>query len=592
MTSQYHLSNQPLKPAGVRGQTLKELWAFISDQKRALAFTLIALLINTAMGLWAPVLVAYVIDHAIRQGDFSELLRYAVLLLGVYSVAFVANYQQVIRMGTVGQHVLFDLRNQVFGVLQTLPLAFFQANKAGDLISRINNDTSNLSSLFAETLVRLIGSFVVMGGAGVLMLFLNWQLGLVALAPALVLWGLTAVLSPWVRRKNAESLIQTGALSSQIQESLQNFKVIVAFERRDYFRSRFAEANAQNYAAAKGAGIANQVFSPIYGLMSQLAQLGVLGYGIYLLTRGDLSVGLLVAYFTYVSRFYDPLRQVAMLWSSFQLSLASWERIRELLALENNLRIESPSTVSSLEQVQTEKTPVLAFEDVSFAYDAGQGDVLSHIDFELEAGKTYAFVGPTGGGKSTTASLMSRLYDPTAGRVRFQGRDLRCLPHQERADKIAFILQEPFLFEGSVMDNLRYGQPEDFDQAALERRGEALRLGPVLEALQALPEGLKTDTEHLSLGQKQLIAFVRAVLKDPDLLILDEATANIDTTTEALLEQVLAGLPAHTTRVVIAHRLNTIENADVIFFVNDGRIQQAGDFSEALDLLLSQSRQS
>lgn len=581
----YRLQSDASASKKVQKQTFKELMGLISHQKKALFWTLIALLINTAMGLCAPILVAYIIDHAIAQGDFTALVRQALLLLGIYGVAFVANYQQVVRMGEVGQTVLFDLRNQVFRQLQALPLAFFQANKAGDLISRINNDTGHLSTLFSETLVRLVGSFVIMGGAAVLMVALHWQLGLLALAPALLLWGVTVCLSPWIRQKNAQSLKQTGILSSHIQESLDNFKVIVAFERRDYFRQRFFQTNRENYQAAQGAGVANQVFSPLYGLMSQWAQLAVLMYGLYLLTQRQLSVGLLVAYFTYVSRFYDPLRQVAMLWSSFQLSLASWERIRELLAFENPMHI-IPSPIDPALPVSA---PVIAFEDVAFSYDKDLAPVLSAVNFSLEAGKTYAFVGPTGGGKSTTAGLMSRLYDPTAGSVRLQGRDLRSLSAQERADKIGFILQEPFLFEGSVAENLRYGQASGF---VLEDKVAQLQLEEVMRALERLPEGLQTQTEHLSLGQKQLVSFIRAVLKDPDLLILDEATANIDTATEALLEKALVHLPRHTTRVIIAHRLNTIENADVIFFVNEGRIQQAGDFSEALQLLLSQERQT
>lgn len=587
MSTQYALNHDELQPAAPQGKTLNELWELIAGQKLALSLTFLALLINTAMGLWAPVLVAYVIDNAIDQGNFSELLRYAVLLLGVYSVAFVANYQQVLRMGTVGQQVLFDLRNRVFQTLQDLPLAFFQANRAGDLISRINNDTSNLSTLFSETLVRLVGSFVIMAGAAGIMIVLNWQLGLVALAPAVVLWAVTHVLSPWVRKKNALSLVQTGDLSSQIQESLENFKIIVAFERRDYFRDRFAQANASNYEAARDAGIANQVFSPIYSFMSQLAQLGVLGYGIYLLTQGQLTVGLLVAYFTYVSRFYDPLRQVAMLWSSFQLSLASWQRIRDLLDLENPMR-QLPQDSDQVCQKGNADT-VLAFESVSFAYQPEGPNALNNVNFQLEQGKTYAFVGPTGGGKSTTAGLMSRLFDPVEGHIRFHGEDLRCLSSQERADKIAFILQDPFLFAGTIADNLRYGQKEGFD---LYAKIEQLQLHAVLESLWDPKDKLATAVDNLSLGQKQLIAFVRAVLKDPELLILDEATANIDTATEALLERALTFLPPHTTRVIIAHRLNTIENADVIFFVNAGEIQQAGNFEDALNLLLSGARNS
>lgn len=261
------------------------------------------------------------------------------------------------------------------------------------------------------------------------------------------------------------------------------------------------------------------------------------------------AVGLLISFLTYVSRFYDPLRQIAMLWASFQMALASWDRVAGILEEEGDLEILPVGVLQP-------NTGLLCFDDVCFAYPGG-AEVLHHVSFTLEAGKTYAFVGPTGGGKSTTASLMARLYDPDSGQVLFRGQDMRSLSSLERSTRIGFILQEPYLFEGSLRENLCMGHPE-LQGASVARLQTALDEMGLSECLTRFEQGLDTpvagESAQLSLGQQQLVAFMRAVLRRPQLLILDEATANIDTVTEQLLERILRQLPAETTRVIIAHR--------------------------------------
>jgi ATP-binding cassette subfamily B protein len=288
----------------------------------------------------------------------------------------------------------------------------------------------------------------------------------------------------------------------------------------------------------------------------------------------------------YVTNFYNPLRQLAAFWANFQVAMAGWERVAQILALSSNLK-----TVPS---EGGDGQVLLAFDHVHFGYPESH-EVLHDISFSLERGKTYALVGPTGGGKTTTASLMARLYDPTKGSVRLDGRDLRSFTPAERVRKIGFILQEPFLFTGTVRDNLLYGNDElqHLGTAELEKILRESGLEKLLVRFdQGLEAPVKGSGEGLSLGQKQLIAFMRAVIRKPELLILDEATANIDTVTEQLLQQILESLPATTTRVVIAHRLNTIENADVIFFVNGGNVVRAGSLDEAVSMLLHDERQS
>jgi ATP-binding cassette subfamily B protein len=326
---------------------------------------------------------------------------------------------------------------------------------------------------------------------------------------------------------------------------------------------------------------------PVYGLAFNLAQLIVLSYGIYLIAAGNLTVGLLIGFLLYVNSFYMPLRQVAMLWSSFQLALAALDRISEVLELESNMPVLADS-------VRARPRGLLEFENVHFSYPRGQ-EVLRGSNFTLESGKTYALVGPTGGGKTTTASLMARLYDPTGGRVLLDGRDIRSYGSEERTKKIGFILQEPFLFTGTIRDNVLYGneQYRHYSDADLIALLNQRNVGSLLSRFE---QGLETKVlaggDAISLGQKQIIAFMRAVLRDPEILILDEATANIDTVTEQQLEQILGKLPESTTKVIIAHRLNTIANADEIFFINSGEIIPAGSMEHALDMLLHGKRVS
>ena len=566
---------------------LKRLLALIAHEKKNLWLALIAILINSGVNLMGPLLIGRAIDKYVIPGNYHGVLVISGVLLAMYLCGLVASYLQTKMMGGVGQRMLYTLRNAIFNKLQQLPVAFFNQNKAGDLISRVNNDTDKINTFFSQSLMQFIGNLSIMIGAGIFLLSINLKLGAATVAPAALAWIFTKILSPWVKRKNAVNLKSVGGMSAEIQESLNNFKVIIAFNRRDYFRKRFDDANKENYATSIKAGIANNIFLPVYTLLAGAAQLIVLAYGIYLISKGEFSIGLLVSYFSYANSFYNPLRQLATLWASFQTAMAGWDRISQILSLETNL-------VTVKEQVKEPSEPLLEFRDVHFAYPGGN-EILHHINFKLERGKTYALVGPTGGGKTTTASIIARLYDPTSGTVFLDGKDIRSYEPEVRTQKIGFILQEPFLFTGTVKENILYGNEiyKDFSNEELEK---ALKPANLESLLAIFENGLETKVlssgDSISLGQKQLIAFMRAVLRNPEILILDEATANIDTITEQLLSDILKRLPETTTRVIIAHRLNTIENADEIYFVNSGEVIRAGSLDDAIERLLHGKRVS
>lgn len=562
-------------------QAFERLKPLLVSEKKNIIIALFAILFSSLSTLLAPLIISHTLDTYIAKHDYNGILLFSGILLLIFIVGMYSAYLQTKRMGGVGRRVLFQLRNTIFNKLQELPVAFFNQNKAGDLISRINNDTDKLNQFFSQALMQFIGSFFIILGAGIFLVALNIRLGLAALVPAFIVIIISRAMGGWVKRKNASSLATIGGMSSEIQESLNNFRVIVAFNRKDYFQEKFNIANQHNFKASIGAGMANNIFVPLYGLSANIAQLTVVAYGMYLIATGNLTLGLLIGFLLYVNSFYAPMRQLATVWSSFQLALAAFDRVSEVLSLQSDMLLVEAKN-------EKESEVVLAFKDVAFHYPNGT-PVLHDVNFELYPGKTYALVGPTGGGKTTTASLMARLYDPSKGTVYLHGHDIRSYDPTVRAKKIGFILQEPFLFTGTVRDNILYGNEVylEYSNEQLIQKIEEANLERLLSRFsQGLDTPVATSGNSISLGQKQLIAFMRAVLRKPELLILDEATANIDTVTEQLLEEILEKLPATTTRVIIAHRLNTIRNADQIFFINAGEITPAGSMEHALEMLL------
>lgn len=566
----------------------KKMLQFMKGEKRNLFFAFLVMMLNSGISMLTPYLIGYTIDHYIQTKLYRGLINFSAFILGLYIVSAIMDYFQTKLMGSIGQRMLYSLRNEVFNKIQNLPIAFFNQNKAGDLISRINNDTDRVNQFFSQSLMQFVDSIFTMLGAAIFLLLIHVELGAAALAPAVFILIFVKIISPLVKRKNAASMRSTGGLSAEIQESLSNFKTIIAFNRRDYFRKKFEVANKDNYKTSVGAGLANTVFMPVFTLFSNLAQLIVLAFGIYLISQGNFTIGLLISFIAYAQVFYQPLRQLASLWASFQTAMAAWDRISIILGLKSDLVQKDETSTNHISN-----SSLLTFQNVSFQYPGGI-KVLHHINLNFEKGKTYALVGPTGGGKTTTASLIARLYDPTEGEIFLEGKDLRSYSAEERSQKIGFILQEPFLFNGSVRDNILYGNDE-YKKLNNEQLNQIIKEADLERLVSRFEKGLETEIkssgDSMSLGEKQLLAFIRAVLRKPGLLILDEATANIDTVTEKLLEEILQKLPPSTTKVIIAHRLNTIENADDIYFVNSGEVIPAGTFDHALHLLLAEKRE-
>jgi ATP-binding cassette subfamily B protein len=552
---------------------------FIQPETRVMVLAVFTIIINATANVLAPYFIGRAVDVSIAAGDYTGLVTIIALLVVSYVVSSITGYANIVLMGRIGQRVLYRLRYALFQKMQFLPIAFFNQNKAGDLISRITNDTNTVNTLFAETLVRLLSNFFTIIGIAVFMLTLNLKLGLATISVSVGLFLVMRFANAFLQRVNKKALDMVGDFSADVQEHIENIKATIAYRRREYFVQTLEKQNVSVFLASRLAGVANSVISPLYKFAGQLSQVVILVYGLILLGRGEVTIGLLISYFAYAQKFFEPLRIIASLWASVQKAIAGWKRIVGLLGLEHTTTV-AENTIETF----TEK-PVMEFDHVTFGYNPEE-TVISDMHFSVKAGETFAIVGPTGGGKSTTASLMMRLYEATSGEVRLLGRNIAEYSAEQISRHVSFILQDPVLFTGTVGQNIALGHPDFADAYDKEALNVSLKAAGFEDIVAKFSDGLATEVnpeqDSLSLGQQQLIAFMRAVLRTPDLLILDEATANVDTVTEQQLDRILDQVRGKTAIVIIAHRLNTIRNADEILFIQDGRAEKAESFDDAV----------
>jgi ATP-binding cassette subfamily B protein len=587
MSNQYNLLNSnESKVSPTMGETWHTIKPLFVGEGWNMGIIVITVLINIGTSVATPYIITRAIDGPIANKDVQTLAIMSGGLVLLFIISAIAAYGQARIMGYVSQRVLFRLRGTVFSSLQGLPIDFFNRNKAGDLISRINNDTNKINQFLSEGVLRFTSLFFSLIGIAAMMLYLNWQLASIVLLLTAAIILITRIATPYIEGINKGSLVDQGSLSSEIQEGLTNFNALVAFQIQDYFKDHFTSISEKVYTSKIKANILNEGIAPLYTFTANIAQIILLIVGIRFILAGSITIGLLIGFLAYAQKFFEPLRILGSIVGSLQSALAAWTRVREIISLKSNLIIEE-----SRENSENKPNELLAFKNISFGYDEAM--IIRNMSFILEKGKTYALVGPTGGGKSTTASLMARLYDPQQGIIEFKNRDIRSYTEEERTNSIGFILQEPFLFTGTIGDNLRYGNSELLNSSD-EELLEKLKSHNLTELMDTFDNGIATIIENngISIGQKQIISFIRTLLREPELLILDEATANIDTVTEQYLQTILSQLPDTTTKVIIAHRLNTIKKADQIFFISGGILTPAEDFDSALNLIQNQEGRS
>jgi ATP-binding cassette subfamily B multidrug efflux pump len=563
------IARVPREQAENRSATARRLLGELRPYGRQLILALVLVVLGALSQAGGPWLIGRAIDQDILGGDPSGLARTMVLLLGVYVIGTLASRGQIRQVGSVGQCVLASLRERIFERLLRLPLGYFDRRPVGDLMSRVTNDVDTLNQLLSQGLTQLLGSFFSLIGIVVAMLILDWRLALVCftIIPAMLLTNV--YFARRARRAFRTTRETVGSVTASLQEEIVGVREAQAFNRTETNIERFRERNAANRAANVEAVAITSAFAPAIDVLLTLSTAVVVGYGGYLVVTGTLTVGLLTAFLIYVQQFFRPIQLASQVYTQAQAALAGAERIYNVL--DESPEPADPRNTPQLDSVEGR----IEFEDVTFAYEPGR-PVLENVNFRIEPGQTVALVGPTGAGKTTIANLIPRFYEVSAGTVRVDGRDVREVGRRSLRTRIATVLQEPFLFSGTIAENIRYGRIE----ATRKEVEDAARAVRAHGFIAALPDGYDTELGAgggtLSQGQRQLLSFARAVLADPRILILDEATSNVDTRTEALIQEALGTLLKGRTSVVIAHRLSTIRNADLILVIEAGHVAEHG----------------
>jgi ATP-binding cassette subfamily B protein len=563
---------------GERQRTRKLRWLFglLRPYRGRVAVTLVALVAATAAGLAPPYLAGRAIDNGIATHDLSALDLIVVAFVLSALVYWAATYIQTYLVGWVGQRALQDLRERIYTHLQGMSIGFFTRNRPGVLISRLTNDIEALDTLVTDGVVTLISSTLTLLGVVVILLLLDPQLALVTFVtfPLLAAASLAfRIASSGAYRLTREKIAN---ITAYLQETLSGVRVVRSFAQEPRHLERMAVLNEENRAANLTTVYLNAAYFPAVELLSAIGTSVILLYGGYQAIEGNIQVGILVAFVGYLNAFFDPIQQISQLYTTYQQGMAALDKIFDLLETQPDM-VDQPNALDP-GRLRGE----IELDHVSFSY--GEEDwALDGIDLHIAAGQTVALVGETGAGKSTLAKLVARFYDPQRGRLLVDGHDLRELSSKALRSQLGIVPQEGFLFSGTVRENIAFGRPDASEE---EIRAAAETVGA--DAFIArLRDGYQTEIGErgvsLSAGQRQLVAFARALLAEPRILILDEATSNVDVRTERVIERGLERLLLGRTAIVIAHRLSTIRRAGRIVVLEHGRIVEAGTHEELIE---------
>ncbi len=554
--------------------TLLRLWGYLKRQSIVLIGTAFLVIVITFIDLLGPYLMGMAIDQYIVKGDLPGLARLLLLMIGTYVVAAAGTWLQTYLMVGVAQGVVRDLRRDLFARLQTLPLRFFDQHSHGDLMSRQTNDMDNISNILATSFSQFISNVLSLVGVLIFMFMLNPILAAINLVIVPFTYLLTRAVARRTRIGFRETQQALGSLNGIIEETVTGERTVKAFVREQKAVEDFSTTNQHLKQVSLRARVIANFMGPIMNMLSNISLAVVACSGGWLAVKGLATVGEVAAFISYSGRFGRPLNMIAQLFSSIQSALAGAERVFDLM--DQLPEMDAPEA-KALEHVNGEVT----FEDVDFSYEAGV-PVLKDVSLHAQAGQMIALVGPTGAGKTTIANLLTRFYDVDSGSICVDGQDVRGLKKDDLRHKLGLVLQDNFLFADTVMENIRYGKPEATDEEVMA----AARLANADLFIHRLPHGYQSVlTErggNLSQGQRQLLAIGRAILADPDILILDEATSNVDTRTEKHLQEALLRLMKGRTSFVIAHRLSTIRDADQVLVIHSGQIIERGTHESLL----------
>ncbi len=553
------------------------MWRYLRPYWRHMLVAFVTMLASSALTLVAPYLVKVAIDQPITEGDIDGLNAISLLILAAFTGIYLSSLLQSYLLSWVGQRALADMRNDLFRHLQRLSLSYHDRNIVGVTISRVISDVGVINQLLSEGLVMLIGDAFLLVGIMVVMLSLSVPLALATFTVLPLMIIATAVFARHAKIAFRNTRARVAAVIGDLAENISGMRVIQAFAQENMSLERFEVVNRENRDAYIEAMSLSFIFLPTVEFLGMLATGIVLWYGGLVTVDNQITIGVVVAFLAYVTRFFQPIQELSQLYTTMQAAMAGGERVLNLL--------DTPPDVQDRPEA-IEMPPIegrIELDRVSFAYREDQ-EILHDVSLTIEPGQTVALVGPTGAGKTSIANLIARFYDVTEGAIRVDGLDVRAVTQGSLRRQMGLVSQDPFLFAGSIGDNIRFGD-SDAPDSAVE---DAARAANVHEFIVSLPEGYDTliqeDGVNLSVGQRQLISIARAVLADPRILIMDEATSSVDLVTEALIQDALERLLRGRTAIVIAHRLSTIINADMICVIQDGAIIEQGRHTDLLAL--------
>jgi ATP-binding cassette subfamily B multidrug efflux pump len=575
------LGRGPMQPGKIEKaknprNALTRLAMYLSQYKGTLALVLFFVLITISLGLLEPYLIGRAIDQFISTRQTNGLPQLALLLLAAY--LFDNGFQAVSSwlMARVSQDALRRLRRDLFEHLQKLSIAFFDRHTAGELMSRLTNDIDAINQAVSQNVISLVASVLSLVGIVIAMFVLNAWLALAALLVVPIMFWFTQFIARYTRKGFRDLQKELGEINSVMEESISGQRVVKAFRRSETAIERFRASNQKVYAAGVSANTYALMLMPLTNVLGNFFVIVLVGFGGYLALQGLVTVGMIATFIAYAQNFIQPLRQLANMYNSIQAALAGAERVFEVM----DTPAELDTAADSLLPVPVKGE--VHFTDVSFGY-LPHHPIIKNMTLEAKAGQTIALVGPTGAGKTTIINLLTRFYEISEGSITIDGRDIREVSKDDLRKKLGIVLQDTFLFADTVMENIRYGRLDASDEECIN----AARLADADHFIRQLPQGYQTKLSeragNLSQGQRQLMSIARAVLSDPSILILDEATSSVDTRTEARIQKALLRLMEGRTSFVIAHRLSTIRDADKVIVIQEGEIVEQGTHRQLLE---------
>ncbi|TFJ94499.1 ABC transporter ATP-binding protein [Lentibacillus salicampi] len=562
----------------------KQMWRLLTYlkpySKTYLPGAIIAMFISTAVRLIVPILIGKIVFDIVIANEDLTMLTYMVIGIAVmYLLSYIGNVFRIKWVNILGQNVIYDLRQHLFSHIQRLSHRFFDKRSGGSIIVRIMNDTNSLQELFTNGIINLLMDAVTLIGIIVILLVLSPKLALAIMVILPIMFYISTKLRRNIRRSWQDVRIQQSRLNSHLNESIQGIRITQSFSQEKANQEYFEGVNTDNFKSWRIAEKKSAMFGPFVEMSNALGSIILIAYGAYLILLGEanggIAIGTFVSFGFYVGMFWEPISRLGQMYNQLLMAMSASERIFEFLDEQPN--VVDKEDGKDLKDMKGH----IEFDHVEFSYDAKR-TALHEISLDIKAGQTVALVGHTGSGKSTIANLINRFYDPTKGAVKIDGHDLRDVRLNSLRRGISVVLQDTFIFSGNIIENIRFGRPDATDEEVIE----AAKVVGADDFIQRLANGYETEVEErgniLSAGERQLLSFARALLADPKILILDEATSSIDTETEVKIQAALQRLLKGRTAIIIAHRLSTIRESDQIFVLENGKVLESGSHDELM----------